>query len=85
MGPPGKLLTSLDSIGSDGSSVCLQPGLSSQPHLSHEQVNPHVHNSYNYNRIVRETGRQVIQKMWRGEQDQDVIEYSTTHGFGNIR
>jgi len=41
--------------------------------MSHGQDNPLAHNNYNYNRIVRERGRQVTRKMWRVEQEQDVI------------
>ena len=63
----------LESSGSVASSRSLKLGLAIQPHLSHEQDNPHAHNTYNYNRIVRERGRQVIQKMWRWEQEHDVI------------
>ena len=72
------ILTSLDLSGSlclaeNTSEGCLwprwRPCSSSQvfrfrPDLSHEQDSPHAHNSHNYNRIARERGRRVIQKMW---------------------
>jgi len=40
----------------------------------HEHDNPHAHDNYNHNRIVRERTRQVIRKMWRVEQEHNVIE-----------
>ena len=58
MGPPGQYLTSLYSSGSDRP-VTLEPGISIQPHLSHEQENAHADNSCNYDRVVRERGRRV--------------------------
>jgi len=38
-----------------------------------QALNPHAHKNYNYSRIVRETGRQVMRKMWRMEKEHDVI------------
>jgi len=52
--------------------VCGKSRLLIQTHMSHEQDNPHAHNNDNYNRIVRERGRQMIQKMCRVEQEHDV-------------
>jgi len=73
MTPPGQFLLSIDSSGSVGSSVSLKPVLSMHPHLPHEQDKVHARNGYNYNRIVRERGRQMIQKMWRGKEENAVI------------
>jgi len=56
MGRPGQYLTSLDSSGSVRP-VSLKPGISIQPHLSHEQENTYADKSSNSNRVVRERGR----------------------------
>jgi len=72
MGPPGQYLTSLYSSGSDRP-VTLEPGISIQPHLSHEQENAHADNSCNYDRVVRERGRRMTHKMWRVGQEHNVI------------
>jgi len=42
--------------------------------MSPEQDSPHAHDNDNHNRIVRERGRQVIQKMWMVEQEHNVTE-----------
>jgi len=70
-------VTSLDSLASGSVGPAgSNPGLRIYTHLSHEQDNPHAHSNYNYNRIVRKRGRQVpvIRKMWRVEQEHDVIK-----------
>jgi len=56
MGRPGQYLTSSDSSGSVRP-VSLKPGISIQPHLSHEQENTYADKSSNSNRVVRERGR----------------------------
>jgi len=58
----GQFVTSLDSSGSVRP-ACFKPGLPIYTHLSHEQDNPHAHDNYNHNRMVRERGRQVIREM----------------------
>ena len=70
---PGQFLTRIDSSGSVGSPVTLKLVVLIQPNLSHEQDNPQAHNGYHYNRIVRERGRKMIQKIWRGGQEQAVV------------
>ena len=80
IGPPGQYLTSLDSSGSVRP-VSLKPGLSIHPHPSNKQENAHSDNSCNYDRVVRERGRQVIHKMWSVGQEHDVIRiFSNTRG-----
>jgi len=71
----GQFVTSLDSSESVRP-ACFTQGLPIQTHLSHEHDNPHYHDNYNHHRIVRERGRQVIRKMWRVEQEHDVIGIS---------
>jgi len=56
----GRFVTSLDSSGSVSFG-------------QHEHDNPHAHENYNHNRIVRERSRQVMRKMWRVEQENNVI------------
>ena len=56
----GQFVTSLDSSGS----VIFE---------QHEHDNPHAHDNYNHNRIVRARSRQVMRKMWRVEQEHNII------------
>jgi len=81
LGAAGQLVTSLDSSGSVRP-ACFTPGLLIQTHLSHEHNNPHAHDNNNHHRIVRERGKQVIRKMWRVEQEHDVIRiFHYTRGW----
>jgi len=56
----GQFVTSLDSSGS-------------VTFGQHEHDNPHAHDNYKHNKIVRERNRQVMRKMWRVEQEHNVI------------
>jgi len=56
----GQFVTSLDSSGSVSFG-------------QHAHDNPHAHDNFNHNKIVRERSRQVMRKMWRVEQEHNVI------------